>query len=769
MGRNEEIKVRGIKMGFWEDKKKKLKEYIQMYKAYYSSEGKLPPPPGLNELINLKSKAGNKIKGLKESGFKIPIFIRLFIMSLIVGQALFPSLIESFKINLIIFIIVIIALIIIAIAVLVISGGGGAVAAAGKTPMGQQATSIIAQIIIGVIIVIIVISVGQILGCGKYSCYELLYRKFGNIGTIFILTWGIIAAILAWVTDGWRFVAVAIFTSLVFFVLVPIVVAPPPWYYATCSKVPILSGSDYCRSRETFMRLDATKTVQIGGGLTLTFGGGRREGEPPQYLTAGEPYAFKFTLKNFYNDTIQFSVQPSLIIDYGSAKLEFLTPYTHPRSYLAPGEFDTGEVFFDPEKLTLKLRPEDGCTYSAYLQCMDIRGDVNFCKNQDNRSKIVTCAIDKPCGKNQICVRNESFRCDCVDWLKASCEGDRASVKMSVHHTGVFRGEGTLYYYEKYWQPIEITEIRQGPLYVTPHFLPNPFVPKIHENFYNNIRFSLRLKNAGSGDIKINSFSITPINTRITTIDKSLGMKLEEVIGVQVISCNTSRIEGLILKPGKEIYIPLCFLTLPSISSTLTKLENESEVLVEGNTTFSKIKSYCEGKEIYEPKLETRVCCASEIEGGNFNYTCVKESCPSNSKQVSCSFCTNCTNCTEPMWYGKCDVEECKYWSNKDECDRECGAIYGKACEKCENLTSITTAIPQQAIQVGKEIKSQFGSEFCKLLQESKTEKNESQVLQNSLRFTKVMVELGYEMDFDKTDSLRIERMTYACLESTLV
>ena len=765
-------------MSFWEDKKKKLKERLEAY--YASLRGEIPPPP---EYYALKEK-WSKITKSSKQGFKIPLPIRLFVISLIVGQALFPSLIESFKINLMIFLTIIIVLIIVAIIVLVFTGGGaaaGGAEAAGGAAGGISKLNIggfISKVIIGIIIVIIVISIAQILGCGKYSCYELSYRKFGIIGAIFIFTWGMIASILAWITDGWKFVSVAAFTTIFFFVVIPIVVAPPQWYYSFCSKVPYLSDSDACRSRETSVTLHATKTVQIGGGLSFQFSGGAYQGTAPRYLTAGEPYAFKFNLKNLYNDTIQFSLQPSIIINYGTAQLEFITPYTHPRSYLSPGEFDSGEVFFDPESLTPKLREEDKCSYSVYLQCLDIKRDVNFCMNPNNSTKIVTCAIDKPCDQGKTCVRNETFRCDCVDWAKAGCEGSSAMVKMSIHHTGVFRGEGTLYYYENYWQPIELTEIRQGPLYVIPHFLPNPFVTKIHENFYKNIRFSLRLKNAGSGNIKINSFSITPINTKITTIDKALGMKLEEVIGLQVISCNTSRIEGLVLKPGKDIYIPLCYLTLPSISSTLTKLENESEVVVSGNTTFSKIKAYCEGREISEPKVESNVCCASEAEEGKFNYTCVKGSCPSGTSQVSCSNCTNCTNCTEPvpMWYGKCNVEECKYWTSKNECDVECNATYGKECEECgggesRNFSS-GLAIPEQAVSIGKEVKSQFGSEFCKLIQEAqKSEKNETEteILKNSLKYTKVMIEIGYEMDFDSTQYLKIERMTLACLEPTLV
>jgi hypothetical protein len=743
----------------------------------------LPPPPGLNELIKIKDKTKVKIKGLKESGFKIPWPIRLLIISLIVGQALSPSIIESFKINLMIFLVVIIVLIVVAIIILVFSGGGaaaGAAEAAGaaggisKLKIGSS----ISQIIIGIIIVIIIISIAQILGCGKYSCAELLGRKFGTVGALFILVFGMVAFLLGLKTDGWIFILLVAFTTIFFFVVIPIVVAPPQWYYSFCSKVPVLSSSNACRSRESSITLHSTKTVQIGGGLSFQFSGGSYEGMAPQYLTAGERYFFKFNLKNLYNDTVQFSLQPSIIINYGIAQLEFITPYTHPRSSLSSGEFDSGEVSFDPESLTLKLRDKDKCSYSVYLQCMNIERDVNFCRNPENSTKIVTCAIDKPCDGGKTCVRNESYRCDCVDWAKAGCEGSSAIVKMSIHHTGVFRGEGTLYYYENYWNPIELTEIRQGPLYVTPHFLPNPFVTKIHENFYKNIRFSLRLKNAGRGDIKITSFSITPINTKITTIDKALGMKLEEEVGLQVISCNTSRIEGLVLKPGKDIYIPLCYLTLPSINSTLTKLENETEVVVSGNTTLSKIRAYCEGKEISEPEVESSVCCASEIEEGKFNYTCAKGSCPSGTSQVSCSNCANCTNCTEvvvPIWYGKCDAEECKYWSSKNECDEECNATYGKVCEKCENKTKITAfatpVVPEQAVSIGKEIKSQFGSEFCKLIQEEaqKSEKNESKILENSLKYTKVMIELNYEMDVDKTESLKIEKMTPVCLEPNLV
>jgi len=664
----------------------------------------------------------------KKSGLSINPAVRALIIVVIVFQAFFPLDIKNLSWT----IVGVLLLVLVLFAILIyvagpIGGATGVITGGGK---GVPGGGLIIDLIVSIIAVLVILFLAQLFNCGTHTCLDLVAAKIGiAYAVIFGAALVLIGAFIGWKTDGVKFVVAALIFWFVCFVgIYMITMTLPSWYYGFCKNIPLLYGSSFCQPRETTVALmGATKQVQVSGGLDARFGEEQTGYMPPRYIFAGEPYIYNFNLQNKYADTITFSMEPSITVDYEDAQIIFTQSYTPRTSEIGPNEFYQDEFLFEPEKMSIKADDKSKCSDNAYTQCIDIKNDVNFCKN--SALDIVDCASDKPCeDPKKVCVENESFRCQCVDWNSATCGGYSATLKMDIHHTGVFRGEGTLYYYDEYWKPIELEELKQGPLGVTIVFLPNPFVKKIHENYLNSIGFSVMLKNHGTGKIKINSFSLTTEDTKITLVDKEKGMKLEETVGTQLISCDTSRIEGLVLSGGKEIYLPLCSLSPPHIESVLTKIE-DSTVVDQADVTYDKISDFCSG-------------------AGGTSTTTTTSQCP--------YYCLSSSMCSAEG--GICDSE---YSCGTDKC---CCNI------PSESSSTTTTTLPeeQQSAVVWSEnwegIKNSIGSGFCDIVQNKATvSKDESETIQNSLAYTKVMIEIEYEMDFEKPADLNIYKQTIEC------
>jgi hypothetical protein len=278
-------------------------------------------------------------------------------------------------------------------------------------------------------------------------------------------------------------------------------------------------------------------------------------------------------------------------VRYKYANVKFKAPQKQQAPYtdflvLNSSEFYQDQLFYNPEDMTIET-PES-CYYTTY----------QIASYNDINESSVICAYNKPCeSEKTTCVKTASFMCECLDWKGLTCGGYRAYMGMDVEHTGFLRANGTLFYKKEYFSPIANTKTVQGPLEVTPIFLPNPWIEIIHNKSFQNITLALEIKNNGGGEIEITKASAYPANLQVITSVKGFSESLKnyveiivnESLGLDILNCKdiTGKIES-----GLKIYKQFCTLSRPHLKVEIVNVTVGNET-ISSNVEVNDVKDYC--------------------------------------------------------------------------------------------------------------------------------------------------------------------------------
>lgn len=551
-------------------RKEELRKRMEAY--YASLRGSIPPPP---EYLDLKGKTGKWKKG----GFRISGAVRAFIIISIIFQAFFPIVVSQTF-----WALLIIAIIIVVLLAILLYLTGGVSALTGGIPAAPQlgsGPSMATQAIVAIVLILLTLGIVQQFNCGKSTCFESISRKYGTLtaSVIFLglIFFGLVA--IAWPLDGGAFIAGALIFGFIVLFAMPFVFNPKA-YYSVCSQIPYISGTMICNPRR--ITIDALKTVKIPvtGGINLRFGTEETDYQPASTLYAGEPYEYTFTLTNYYEEPITFSISPSIYSSYGSG-LEFIQPFNQRIPSLKPKEFYQDSASMDPNQMTVK--EEYGCPYS--IEQINITQKIPVSE--------IECARGKPCEDPKSgCVKIESFECECVDWTRATCSKETVKARVDVTHSGFFRGNSSLFYSDKLVSASPGFELMQGPLSVVVEFQPNPYISTIHQ-YRKDVSMYVTFKNRG-GDMVIKSIEVIPQNLVVHTENRATGIELIEEVGTQVLSERDINeiLPGGELVSGAEVGGKLFTLSPPVIKTTVKNIET-NEILDANGVTYDSITYYC--------------------------------------------------------------------------------------------------------------------------------------------------------------------------------
>ncbi|MEM2506771.1 MAG: hypothetical protein QXG39_03730 [Candidatus Aenigmatarchaeota archaeon] len=352
-----------------------------------------------------------------------------------------------------------------------------------------------------------------------------------------------------------------ILISVLFFIIPFIMSSISP--YSICMQLPYIS--QYCNPREVRVKGPEIVKVPLSGGIALTF-------SLPQTLYAGEPFDYTFTLINYYEDSINFQIKKSYALSTYGSKVKFVYPFTQRINVLKRGEFYQDGVLVDPSQFTVE--GVEGCPYYEF--------------ELENGEK-VECAKDKPCGTDkESCIKIGYKKCECADWLKATCSGSDVKLGMEIQHTGFLIGNASLYYSSVTTKPAPAFSLLQGPLNVTIEFQPNPYIGPLHY-YRNDISMYVTIASR-SGDIVIDEFNVTPLTTIITTIDREKKKKLVETVGTEVIWCED--VSGTFIPSREGITKLFCKLKPPHVKTELIDLESGQTIEL-NNVSFDRVVYYC--------------------------------------------------------------------------------------------------------------------------------------------------------------------------------
>jgi hypothetical protein len=515
--------------------------YSFIYRNYYMTE-------------RLLKEKGGKLKGkIKENK---NVITQVFVAITIPVIVFFPFNLQG----------VILLLLVALVAVIAI---GIYLKATSELPVGDLCLAI------GYLIILLIVT--QFINCGQQACFWVVSTRVGSMtALIIVFALEIIFAIIGLVSKWSTFWPLIIFLTALLFVLIPFL--SPKNYYGFCKNIPVLSGSEWCKSREVTIESLKTVKIPVTGGIGLKI-------ETPGTLYAGDPYEYTFTLTNYYERDITFELKPSIVSSYGS-NINFVQPYTQKTDSLKPKEYYQDSVYLNPDEMTIE---EGTCPYSTQQLAA---AHLIHLEN-------VTCSVDKPCeNSKEVCGKLDTFECGCVDWAKATCSRNPLKAKVNIKHSAFFLGNASLFYSNDITTPAYGSELTQGPLRVIVEFQPNPYIASIHK-YRDTVSMYVTFKGL-SGDIDIKNFKVTPQNTVIHTIDKEKQMELVEEVGTEVVSCrDISEILQQTLSSGAEVGGKLCDLKPPSVKTTLIDLKDNSTTEV-NDVTYPFLTNYCSKTKVSE-------------------------------------------------------------------------------------------------------------------------------------------------------------------------
>ena len=343
------------------------------------------------------------------------------------------------------------------------------------------------------------------------------------------------------------------------------------------------------------------KTIPVSGGVSIVYGTNETK-YTPATLLAGEPYTYYYTLQNLYEEDEKFKLDPFIEIRYQYATVRFRAPQEPRAPYAEPltlrnKSFYEDKIYYDPA--TMIIETEDACYYTTAQMKSYYGKDFKPVCSFDNRT----------CGEKEICAKVGDYLCDCLGWTGLTCGGYKAYMGMNVWHTGFLRATGTLFYKEKFFEPIANKRTEQGPFAITPKFFPNPWVEALYNpkegrtEYYTDIKLGVELENSGAGEIKINSMNVAPVNTEINTTVKGyseelgdiLEVTVKENLGINLLGCDFSEIIGRKIPSGDRIFKEICRFSKPALNVSVIDIK-AGKVRITQELKIEDVYSYCKAR-----------------------------------------------------------------------------------------------------------------------------------------------------------------------------
>jgi hypothetical protein len=333
---------------------------------------------------------------------------------------------------------------------------------------------------------------------------------------------------------------------------------------------------------DVFVQSSEVITIPAGGGMSIKFGK-----EETYYklstLMAGYDYYAPFTLTNDYVRGVDFTYAPFVEVLYEGTKVKF-EKWEKSVKLEESSKKDFLEIF-KPEELTVVGKP---CPYSDEV-LLELYEEVE-------------CSADTKCGEG-VCLEVGMMVCRCVDWEKATCNGDAARVGISYVHDGFLRGVATLYYSKEEYVEVPTQKYVQGPLTVYAIFHPNPWIEKIYGEGGGVV---LMLEGYATGDITINEVKIDSTFTQITTsvygYSKEVGdivnFTITENLTLEKVECRHLVEEKLPLK--KRVVFYECNFNPPSLT-LVSKEIKKLDIKEEERIAYEELEEYC--KEGFRNRL----------------------------------------------------------------------------------------------------------------------------------------------------------------------
>ena len=499
------------------------------------------------------------------------VMIKLFIAFLISFYAFYPETIQSLFWPLIIGIIVIVVVLILI-----------AVFASSAMVLTMR---FITPLLISFIILAIVVGMIQFISSPNYS--RLLEVRYGTLIANLAFLGSLILAIALIVPGGmFRLIGGSIVCGILFFFAGPFLLSflrPEGFCIPVESKtipLPIpesLICHEEIENKTTLVFGGEMIEVPVRGGIRAQFG---FDGTP-RALPAGQSYQEAVFIFNRYEKPIKILDAAAGIVS-SNHYINFIIPnFKLNKTDLEPGERHGEILYFDKDKLEAK--PLDPCDWSQAI----------IDANEKYATEKSECAWDNnTCGEKGACVTVANFVCKCTDWRNETCSGKPLYMILNVTHTGFFKGNVSLYYFNSYsGRSITFPKLTQGPVSIKADFIPNPYIAKWYEEFVKNV--SLFVDFTTSRPIHIDSdINVTPITTTVSTLDYTHGLIFNETVGINKIKCNFSDLVNVINEGKKEYMGEICYFTPPFVNLTITKMKS-GETLVISNVTLDRIEEYC--------------------------------------------------------------------------------------------------------------------------------------------------------------------------------
>jgi hypothetical protein len=504
-----------------------------------------------------------------------PTFLRVYISFLVPLSLLFPNLVSS---NLTIFIALSVFLVIISLLPLFFelfffNWGGHYKESLLLLPTFYKKLGTLGEIIVSIFILLVFVGIPLNLKCGTIFCTEIFSSRY-DIKIVFAtyLIFSITLTLLGIIIPSMTFWI--LFTFTYFLLLSIIFFLTPPVWYRVCRNIPLIYNSQFCNPYEVIITTEKEKMLTKLNGINVYI-------DSPQTIYAGKGYEFSFTIKNNYETPIGAYLEPGIHTDFGD--LDFYSPISKNEITINSLSQYTDTYKFDPNKATVK---RETCEWNATV-IAEMNGFYRITngKKEYNISK-VECASDKKCD-NGFCGKTSEYRCQCIDWLKATCKSSRVYSYLHIKHNGIFQAVKYLYF--NLSRSVVDGEVEMGPVKVEIMLIPNPY----DIGSSSSIKVFLKIKSL-SGNISINSIKVKPIKTNITTIDRENEVIIFEIFKSDVSHCKTveEAFQTSLITSGKEVGGIICELTPPTVERYVIDL-NSRELLNREEIVYSKLMQTC--------------------------------------------------------------------------------------------------------------------------------------------------------------------------------
>lgn len=453
----------------------------------------------------------------------------------------------------------------------------------------------IGQIILAILFVLGLLILTQFLNCGREACFDIVGERFGILGAylffLVVLAFFVILALLTW---GITFWIVTIVSTIILLILIPFL-SPSSWYNM-CKIIPLISSSEYCNPIRIKITPAKYISTQTTGGVNIRF-------NAPKSMYGGEPYEYSFSIKNLFPSSINFYVTPLLAIKYGTSIIYFSSPFKQEVTNINSNTSYQSSVFIDPKNIksenSIPFIKSSYCPYTSTdiarhkgYYTTDVFGKTNFDLEK------VECASDKPC-KEKMCITLRSFECTCLDFIDLTCSTDsKIYPTIYLKNSGMMRAKITLYYSEKYTQPVNPIKFSNDDITLSLELIPNPYIGTVHK-YLTDVNLFLKIKNSGGGIIKVKEITLTTPKTTIITTDLSKEITLVEEIGTDIIECKkVSDLFPIGIETDEEYGGLFCKLKPPQVKATL--IDNRNNESESTNITYNVILDYCTNGSVDE-------------------------------------------------------------------------------------------------------------------------------------------------------------------------